>query len=190
MDTGKCTGQTIRVDRLEKAVLVFLKTMVDLSVEYETLREKLRRSNQRTNHTAPLLKILAQHESDREKYHRSLMDLYPDWKSGILSLEEYLSLKADLNGKLMTLDSTIARLRQSIDRYTEETDQKNSLLTHFLQYRNIAKLTRPMLVELVREIRVYEGGRLEITLNFQDELQSLPDTPELDQEASEEACVK
>ena len=190
MDTGKCTGQTIRIDRLEKAVLVFLQTMVDLSVEYEVLLEKLRRSSQRTNHTTPLLKTLAQQEADRKKYHRSLMDLYPDWKSGILSQEEYLSLKADLNEKLMTLDSTIVRLRQSIDRHTEETDPKNDFLSHFLQYRNITELTRPMLVELVREIRVYEGGRLEITLNFQDELQSLTDGPELDQAALEEACMK
>ena len=30
-----------------------------------------------------------------------------------------------------------------------------------------------MLTELVHEIRVYEGGRLEIVLNFQDELQAL-----------------
>ena len=30
-----------------------------------------------------------------------------------------------------------------------------------------------MLTELVQEVRVYEGGRLEIRLNFQDELQVL-----------------
>ena len=39
-----------------------------------------------------------------------------------------------------------------------------------------------MLLELVKEIRVFEGGRLEIVLNFQDELQSLTDYLELNRE--------
>ena len=170
MDTGKCTGQTLRIDRLEKAVLLYLQTMVAVSVEYEPLLDKLRRSGREKSHTSPLGSTLAQHEAEREKYRRSLLDLYPDWKSGILTQEEYLSLKADLNGKLEGLETTIGKLRQVIEQNANGTEPETGFLAHFRQYRNITELTRPMLVELVREIRVYEGGRLEIVLNFQDEL--------------------
>lgn len=128
-------------------MLVFLRTMVDASVEYEELLEKLRQSPGHKTGSASLHRTLQQ-QTERDKCHRAMVDLYPDWKSGILSREEYLSLKSDLQTRLQTLDSS-------------------------------------MLTELVREIRIFEGGRLEITLNFQDELRSLTDYLNTNRESPE-----
>lgn len=191
MDTSKCTSQSIRVDRIEKAVLVYLQTMVAVCVEYDQLLEKIRHSGSRKTESAALQKTLQQQRSEREKYHRTMLELYPDWKSGIITQEEYLSLKADLQAKIQTLDSSIDKLHQTIAQYADGMVQENDFLAHFRKYRNFTELTRPMLVELVREIRVYEGGRLEILLNFQDELNALTDYLELNREVLEsEACLK
>ena len=46
-----------------------------------------------------------------------------------------------------------------------------------------------MLTELVHEIRIFEGGRIEIVLNFQDELQALTDYLDLNRDVLEEACA-
>ena len=173
MDPGKCTSQTIRIDRLEKAVLVFLQTMVNVSVEYEALLEKIRHSAARKTESTALLKALEQQQAEREKCRRMMLELYPDWKNGILSQEEYLTLKADLNEKLQALDASIEKLRNTAGQYADGFEQENAFLTQFRKYRNFTQLTRPMLVALVNEIRIYEGGRLEIILNFQDELKAL-----------------
>lgn len=179
MDSTKCTGDSIRTDRIEKAVLVFLQTMVAASVEYEDLLERIRRSSQRKTESRSLRKTLDQQLAEREKYHRMTLELYPDLKSGILTPEEYRSLKADLNSKISALDDTIDKLRQTAQQYATGPELENAFLAHFRKYHNFTELTRPMLVELVRELRVYKGGRLEIVLNFQDELQTL--TEYLDQ---------
>ena len=189
MDTGKCTAQTIRVDRLEKAVLVYLQTMVDVSVEYEALLDKIRRSSSRKNGSAALEKTLAQQQTQRESYQKAMLELYPDWKSGILSQSEYLSLKADLLSKIQTLESSISQLQQTLDQYAGGMVQENAFLSSFQRYHNFTELNRAMLVELVKEIRVYEGGRLEIELNFQDELQTLTDYLDMNRDALEETCV-
>ncbi len=190
MDTGKCTSQTIRIDRLEKAVLVFLQTMVAVSVEYDQLLERLRHSSRRKTESTHLQQTLQKQCAEREKYHRTQLELYPDWKSGILTQEEYLSLKADLTHKIQQLDSSIGKLRQTAAQYAQGPEQENDFLTHFRKYRNFSGLTRPMLVELIREIRVYEGGRLEILLNFQDELQTLSDYLDMNRDTLEaEACA-
>ena len=186
MDPGKCTGQTIRMDRLEKAVLVFLQTMVNVSVEYDALLEKIRHSAARKTESAALQKTLEQQKAEREKYRRMSLELYPDWKSGILSREEYLSLREDLTEKIQTLDTTIEKLHQTAAQYALGPEQENDFLAHFRKYRNFAELTRPMLTELVHEIRIYEGNRMEIILNFQDELQALTEYLELNQDALEE----
>jgi hypothetical protein len=189
MASGKCTSQTIRVDRLEKAVLTFLQTMVQVSVEYEALAEKIRRSAQRKTESTHLQKALEQQQAERERCHRMMVGLYPDWKSGVISQEEYLTLKSDLQSKLTTLDSSIAKLRQTAEQYAGNLEQENEFLAHFRKYHNFSELTRPMLTELVHEIRIYEGGRLEIVLNFQDELQALTDYLDLNRDALEEACA-
>lgn len=67
-------------------------------------------------------------------------------------------------------------------------EQENEFLAHFRKYRNFTELTRPMLTELVREIRIYGGGRLEIILNFRDELQALTDYLDMNREALESSA--
>lgn len=189
MDTGKCTAQTIRVDRLEKAVLVYLQTMVDISVEYEALLDKIRRSSSRKNSSAALEKTLAQQQSQRDNYQKAMLELYPDWKSGILSQSEYLSLKADLLSKIQALDTSISQLQQTLDQYAGGMVQENAFLSSFQRYHNFTELNRAMLVELVKEIRIFEGGRLEIVLNFQDELKALTDYLDMNRDALEETCA-
>lgn len=189
MDTGKCTAQTIRVDRLEKAVLVYLQTMVDISVEYEALLDKIRRSSFRKNSSAALEKTLAQQQSQRDNYQKAMLELYPDWKSGILSQSEYLSLKADLLSKVQALDTSISQLQQTLDQYAGGMVQENAFLSSFQRYHNFTELNRAMLVELVKEIRIFEGGRLEIVLNFQDELKALTDYLDMNRDALEETCA-
>ena len=189
MDTGKCTAQTIRVDRLEKAVLVYLQTMVNVSVEYEALLEKIRRSGSRKKESAALEKTLAQQQSQRDNYQKAMLELYPDWKSGFLSQSEYLSLKSDLLSKIQTLESSISQLQQTMEQYAGGMGQDNGFLSSFQRYHNFTELNRAMLVELVKEIRVYEGGRLEIELNFQDELQTLTDYLDMNRDALEETCA-
>ena len=168
-----------------------LQTMVNVSVEYEALLQKIRSSAQRKTQSSHLQKTLKQQQTEREKCHRMMVGLYPDWKSGVISQEEYLTLKSDLQAKLTTLDSSIAKLRQTAEQYAGNPEQENEFLAHFRKYHNFSQLTRPMLTELVHEIRVYEGGRLEILLNFRDELQTLSDYLDLNRDAlEEEMCTK
>ena len=79
-------------------------------------------------------------------------------------------------------------VKPSFTKYTLVQD--NAFWGSFQKYHNVTQLSRAMLVELIKEIRVYEGGRLEISLNFQDELQALTDSLELNQEAGEKSSVK
>ena len=186
MDKDRCTGQTMRSDRLEKAVLVFLQTMADVSVEYEALLEQLRGSSRRKAESDHLTLALQQQQTQREKCHRMMVELYPDYKSGILSREEYLTLKAELQTRLEGLDSAIEKLRRTAGELDGDPARENEFFAHFRKYRSFTGLTRPMLTELVREIRVYEGARVEIVLNFQDELQALTEYLERSREPAAE----
>lgn len=182
MKTGGCIKQSIRIDKIEKAVLTLLQTTVATCIEYEKLLDQINHSEGRQTQSSHLQRMLKTQQAEREKCMRAMVDLYPDWKSGFLSQEEYLTIKANLNEKIASLDEMIQNLEQTADQYAKGVDQENGFIAHFRKYGTITELTRSMLVELVKEIKVHEGGRLEITLNFQDEYAQLIEYLEMNRE--------
>lgn len=182
MKTGGCIKQSIRIDKIEKAVLTLLQTTVATCIEYEKLLDQINHSEGRQTQSSHLHRMLKTQQAEREKCMRAMVDLYPDWKSGFLSQEEYLTIKANLNEKIASLDEMIQNLEQTADQYAKGVDQENGFIAHFRKYGTITELTRSMLVELVKEIKIHEGGRLEITLNFQDEYAQLIEYLEMNRE--------
>lgn len=183
MQKSACSNHSIRIDKMEQAVLVFLQTTINLAVEYNEMLQRINASSNRKKESTHLQRTLKLQQTEREKCMRAMVDLYPDWKSGVLSQEEYLIIKANLNEKVAALDAMIANLQKNADEYKAGVTEENEFIAHFIKYRNIDGLTRPMLVELVKEILVYEGGRIEVTLKFQDAYQQVVDYIEMNKEA-------
>lgn len=183
MQKTACTNHSIRIDKLEQAVRVFLQTTINMAIEYNDMLQRINASATRKKESTHLQKTLKLQQAERDKCMRAMVDLYPDWKSGVISQEEYLVIKANLNEKVAALDAMIANLQKTADEFQAGVTEENEFIAHFIKYRNIDRLTRPMLVELVKEILVYEGGRIEVTLNFQDAYQQVVDYIEMNKEA-------
>ena len=52
-------------------------------------------------------------------------------------------------------------------------DTQNPFFVHFVKYRNIGTLTRDILIELVDNILIHEGGGITIRFRFADEYQKI-----------------
>ncbi|MBR4289535.1 MAG: recombinase family protein [Oscillospiraceae bacterium] len=183
MQPGGCTRGSLRVDRIENAVLTLLQATVAACVEYEKLLVQINSSSNRKTKSDSLQRLLAQQRAEREKCLRAMADLYPDWKSGILTQQEYLNIKVNLNEKLERLDESLQSLESTAKQYAQGMNQENAFLSSFRKYGNITELTRPMLVELVKEIRVYDQNRIEVELNFRDEYEQLVEYLEMNRDA-------
>ena len=168
MDKGACTKHTIRIDKLEKAVLKTIQTQIDLAVSMEELIEQIN-ENEKTNKASErLLKALSAKEKDKENILKMKVDLYPDWKSGEISKEEYLALKVKLDEKLSDINNAIETIKNSIAETKNGIDNTNEFILSFLKYRNIKKLSREILVELIENIYIHEGGGITIQFKFSD----------------------
>ena len=166
---GKCTNHTIRIDKLENVVLTYLQKMIELAVEYEKVMEQLK-DCAKPQQSDSAKKALEAKIQERDKCQNAMLDLYPDWKADIITKDEYLMLKANLSEKLEKLDAAIDKMRELQD---DTVHQENEFVEHFRQYKNIDKLTRPMLIELIDSILVHEDNRITIRVKFQDELEKL-----------------
>lgn len=166
--SGACTKHTIRSDRLEQAVLEALRHQIALAVEMDELVAEINRSSTRGHNAKRLLDERAQLEAEREHVEQMKLSLYPDWKAGDISREEYHQLKTQFEQRQAGLDGRIAAVQARIDEVQNGVDETNSFLTQFVQYRSLQKLTREAVIELIDMIYVHEGGGITIRFKFSD----------------------
>ena len=170
-----CTKHTIREKQLYDAVLATIQSQIDLAVSMDQLVNDLKSQNVRAAKSSRLEKMLQLKEEEYEKVSRCRIDLYPDWKAGILSKDEYLSLKAKIGEQLEQIEIAIANIKEEISKYQSAPVSENKFISGFLRYRNIQVLTREVIVELIEMIYVHEGGTITIQFKYQDEYQRLLD---------------
>ncbi len=162
-----CTNHTIRIDKMETAVFVFLQKMVEVATEYDEIIKEINSGKKRKTNSDLLEKSLKNQLEKREFLNNMILDLYPDLKRGIISAEEYMSLKTDCNNKLAKLDEEIKKTKEKIE---EEKNgmENNSFIESFRKLGNIDKLTRPIIVDLIEEILVHEDSRITVRLKCRD----------------------
>ena len=170
-----CTKHTIREKQLYDAVLATIQSQIDLAVSMDQLVNDLKSQIVRAAKSSRLEKMLQLKEDEYEKVSRCRIDLYPDWKAGILSKDEYLSLKAKIGEQLEQIEIAIANIKEEISKYQSAPVSENKFISSFLRYRNIQVLTREVIVELIEMIYVHEGGTITIQFKYQDEYQRLLD---------------
>ena len=163
-----CTNHTIRIDKLEQAVLLTIQNMINTATTMSELLTQINNNSTRKKESSHIEKALKSQLSEREKIVSMITDLYPDWKSGVITVDEYQMLKERLNERLRIVDEKIASLNKSAEQFQDGITEENEFVARFKKYANIESLTRPLLTELVQEIFVHEGGDIEVVFKFQD----------------------
>lgn len=174
-DRAACTKHTIREEKLHQAVLTTIQAQIQLAVSMDEILQELKKNPLRVRRSSRLEALLAGKEQEHARLSQFKMDLYPDWKSGVLSKDEYLALREKFDRQLEQAEAAIAGIREEIRQYRETAGAEDRFIRHFLKYRNITELTREVIVELIEMIYVHEGGTITIQFKFQDEYQRLLD---------------
>ena len=98
--------------------------------------------------------------------------LYGDYAEEILTREDFLNYNELYSKRIEEYDRKITELeaeRQNL----QTAPNAYPFLDVYRKYRKLEEITRPMVVELIEKIEVYEGNRVEITFRFHDEIADL-----------------
>ncbi|MCD7860100.1 MAG: recombinase family protein [Firmicutes bacterium] len=171
MKKSACGNHTIRIDKMQRTVTVTIQKMVELAVQMSDALRKINRNPRRVQTSNHLRQSLDALTAQREKDYRMQLDLYPDWKSGAITQQEYLSLKANIAEKIAVLDGKIQSIEKTLASYAAGVDDENDFIAAFRKYENFTELTRGMLVELVEEILVHDNASIEVHFRFADAYQ-------------------
>lgn len=172
---AKCSKHSIREDVLQQAVLVALQKQIELVGTLSGIIDTINRAPVVHTQSTRLTHMLKLRTGELDKLGGVIDSLYLDWKNGDITRDEYRRMKAKFEEQAEQLHQVIKNLNDEIQTMAQGVKSDEPYLESFLKYRNINRLERGILVELVDTIFVHEGGKIEIQFNFADQYQRVID---------------
>ena len=165
---NSCSSHRISNKNLEDAVFYSIKAHVDYMLDLKRILEVIDKLPLQMVEVRKLdIRITKKHK-EIQKYKQLKISLYEDQNTGFINQEEYEDLKEIYTNKCKEAEEALSILNHEIDKVVESNSNDNLWIEEFKKYRSIHTLNRKMLVTLIDHITIFEGGRIDIVLNYQD----------------------
>ena len=166
-----CTPHTLPMAVLEQIVLEDLKTLVQNVGDLRELvsAQHLSASKMKRVTDTEISKI----RSELERVKRLKQSVYEDYKEELITKEEFLSYREDYQKKEELYSKQIEALEEKKNDSITDDVFDTPWLKRLLELKDIEKLDREIVVEMISEIKVYENRKIKITYNFSNELEHL-----------------
>lgn len=153
-ETKRCSSHRIPEKDLEDAVLVMLKQHIQNILHLKRVLEFIGTVPFQEINMKKLQDRLEKKKQEKERCKELRMMLYSDMKEGIVSKEDYVELHAAYGKRLRNAEESIRAIQKEMDNELEKADKANTWLDYFVKYQDIEELSRTVVVELIRQIRV------------------------------------
>ena len=171
-DKDICSSHRISENTLNMAIT---KTLQLHLKQLGDLQESIRYIRETSGNSDKIKKLVLQSEKrkeDIEKYNRLKLECYEDYKKELITQDEYMLFKKELDNRIEEIQRAITELGKKKRMLLDGGYEKESLLEKFLTSKEI-ELKRSILVRFISRIYVYEDHRIEIIFRYQDEIEQL-----------------
>ena len=167
-----CSSHRISENALNLAVTktlqLHLKHLADLQESILYIRKKSCNSDKIKMMVLQSEKI----KGDIEKYNRLKLECYEDYKNELITQDEYLLFKKELDNRIEDTKKAATELSKKKRMLLDGRYEKESFMEKFLTSKDI-ELKRSLFVRFISQIYVYEDRRIEIIFRYQDEIEQL-----------------
>lgn len=163
-----CSAHTISLKVLEDIVLQDLKTIMRNAGDLQEIVQQ----HQKTliKKESFVGKEISRITDALSRIRHLKKSVYEDYKDNLITKEEFLSYRKEYLEKE-------ERYTQQLNLWKEQDSPddilSNPWMKRLLEKRDIEKLDREIVVEMIKEIRIFENNRIVIQYNFGDELDHL-----------------
>ena len=161
-----CTKHTLKAEELEKSVLEAIKMHIEYLTDIEKLLKEISKliNSKKTNENAENLKKLKQLEI--EKINNLKRGLYEDWKNKDITREEYIEYKKKYEDDIEKIKENMKNLSKHEEKKEQVNIENNQWIEKFKKHKNISKLDRIVITELIESIKIYENRKIKICFRF------------------------
>ena len=165
----RCTKKTIRSNALDAMVLKTLKIQMELFCDAQQVLERLSKKQPKfPAHTEENeLQQLEQQVKRKQGYATSL---YADYRTGLLTREEYTFARGKYQEEVAALQGRISQLQERLTLTSQVSDCAKSWMALIEQYKSAEIVSRELVTAFISEIRLSADGSIKVSFLFQDEL--------------------
>lgn len=168
-----CTKHNINADKVEEAVLAFIKMNIAFALEAEPILEMIKNSPLREKRSARFHMLKEQYTDELKKVQQLREDLYPDYKAGLIDRTEYETFRSRYEIKIANLENQIQDISDKIGEIETGLSPENNFIVNFKKYQSITELTREVVSALIENVYIYEDERIEIVTKYKDDFDTL-----------------
>lgn len=168
-----CKTKNIEENKLCETVLASLQVYIQTWVETQTIvasMEDSEFSKIRIKKLMQQISFLEKEISNKQNYKRSLYEAYIDGKIEEKDYEQFFN---DYTTEEDLIRTRIENIKDEIRLISNSSDINSLYINSFKKYRNLEKLTRSAVVELIEDVVINQSNNITIIFRYQDELEKL-----------------
>lgn len=164
-----CTKHTIKVEKLENAVLETIKLHIELFVDTEKVLNEVNKSNTKRITNDNIENVKQEKEKEIQKLTDLKRGLYEDWKNDYITREEYFDYKQKYEYDIEKIKKIIINLQSQKNNKIKIVSENSKWIEDFKIHKNITELDRSIITELIDYIEVHENKKITIHFKFMNE---------------------
>lgn len=170
---GCSNNKGISLKKFEKTILEIINLHIENIFELSKMLAVVQKVPYGGYLSDRLKDNILEKEQQIEKKRRYTMEVYIDFKDGIITKSEYLELKESFYSEINALEKEIEALQEEMEKLAKAKKDKVQWVDQFIAYRGFSELTREILQKLVKEIKIFDKNRIEVVFQFQSEYEEI-----------------
>lgn len=172
-DKSQCSKHSIRENVLDETVLATVQRQIEVILEMEKAMSEIDALSWETSEVAKIEAGIRYQDQIIEKNNALRLGIYEDLHDGILTKDEFLSMKEEFTARIDEAQGIIAQLNVDKGNIQHGMSQQQGWLAQFKQYRNITEISRLVVVNLIERVNIYEGAEIEVVFRQADQFESI-----------------
>jgi len=168
-----CSTHSISEEKLTDVVLQMVSKQIDSVCEMEKMLAIVDSLPEKQanvfNYDAQVVRL--KEEIERNKSFK--LKLYENLQEGLIGQDEYFLFKKSYAAKIAEAEAAIWAIEDEREQAVSRNRDSLSWMETFKKYRNITSVNRSMVVDLIRQVNVFEGGRAEVVFRHADEAEKV-----------------
>ncbi|NCB92399.1 MAG: DUF4368 domain-containing protein [Clostridia bacterium] len=168
-----CSTHSIKEQAVYDVVLAVIQSQVALALDLEQALSRLNGISWESRELERIEQRIDRQEEIIAHSKQMKASIYEDFKTEIITLEEYNIFKVEFDKKIKAAKETIAALHGNRNQVQGGLTEQQSWLAQFKQYENIQELNRRVVVNFIDRIEIAENKEISVVLNNADQFQAI-----------------
>ena len=173
VDRKVCDPHSVKEQVVYDAALAVIQAQVALALDLDVALSQLNGVSWERREMERIAAKIVRQEEIIEHNKQMKAHVYEDFKTEMISHEEYIIFKAEFDKNIQEAKDAIARLVGNKNQISSGLTEQQSWLAQFREYENIQELNRRVVVNFIDRIEITADKQVHVVLNNADQFQAI-----------------